>query len=191
MADIAVRLSGILLIAGAVLLGTAIVVVSFAPVVNQPLPPRVSLLLLLSAILLLLSLPAMYAKQAQAAGWLGLTGRATPNRNTLAGRPGCTSAPLSVTQPGPRRKSGGFPARYCADLRFTPDRNRNHSGRCHSTMGRYPAACGDRWLLLRILRRRVPATRSGSDRRCPLRHPSCACAGLDRHCYLDAQTRPG
>jgi len=30
--------------------------------------------LLLSSILLLLSLPAMYAKQATAAGWLGLTG---------------------------------------------------------------------------------------------------------------------
>jgi len=76
MADIAVRLSGILLIAGAALLGTAIVVVSLNPVVNQPLSPRVSLLFLLSAILLLLSLPAMYAKQAQAAGWLALTGYA-------------------------------------------------------------------------------------------------------------------
>ncbi len=76
MDDIAVRLSGILLIVGATLLGTAIVVVSFNPVVNQPLSPRVSLLLLLSATLLLLSLPAMYAKQAHAAGWLGLTGHA-------------------------------------------------------------------------------------------------------------------
>lgn len=74
MADTAVRLGGILLIAGAILLGTAIVVLSFNPVVNQPLPPRVGLLLLLSAILLLLSLPAMYAEQSRAAGWLGLAG---------------------------------------------------------------------------------------------------------------------
>lgn len=73
MADIAVRLGAIVLIVGAALLGIAIVLVSFAPVVNRPLPPRVSLLLLLSATLLLLSLPVMYAKQAQAAGWLGLT----------------------------------------------------------------------------------------------------------------------
>lgn len=74
MADIAVRLSGISLIVGAALLGAAIVMISFTPVVSQPLSPRISLLLLLSAILLLLSLPAVYARQAQAAGWLGLTG---------------------------------------------------------------------------------------------------------------------
>jgi hypothetical protein len=74
MADSAVRLSGTLLIVGAVLLGTAIVVVSFNPVIDQPISPRISLLLLLSAILLLLSLPVMYARQAQTAGWLGLTG---------------------------------------------------------------------------------------------------------------------
>jgi hypothetical protein len=76
MAATALRSSGVFLIAGAVLLGTAIVVTSFNPVVNQPLSARVSLLLLLSSVLLLLSLPAMYAKQADAAGWLGLTGHA-------------------------------------------------------------------------------------------------------------------
>ncbi len=76
MADIAIRWSGLLLIVGAALLGSAIVMASFRPVVNQLLSPRVSLLLLLSSILLLLSLPAMYAKQAGAAGWLGLAGHA-------------------------------------------------------------------------------------------------------------------
>jgi hypothetical protein len=74
MADAAVRLSGTLLIVGAILLGTAIVVISFNPVIDQPISPRISLLFLLSAILLLLSLPFMYARQAQTAGWLGLTG---------------------------------------------------------------------------------------------------------------------
>jgi hypothetical protein len=74
MADVAVRLSGVFLMAGAVLLGTGIVVVSSAPVINQPLSPRVSLLFLLSAVLLLLSLPVMYFRQAQAAGWLGFAG---------------------------------------------------------------------------------------------------------------------
>ena len=74
MADATVRLSGITLIVGAALLGTAVVMVSFSPVVNRPLSPRVSLLLLLAAILLLVSLPAMYAQQAQVAGWLGLAG---------------------------------------------------------------------------------------------------------------------
>lgn len=76
MAEIAVRLSGVLLIVGAALLGTAIVMVSLNPVVNQPLSPRISLLLLLSSVSLLLSLPAMYAKQADATGWLGLAGHA-------------------------------------------------------------------------------------------------------------------
>jgi hypothetical protein len=74
MIEIAVRLGGVILIVGAALLGIAIVMVSFAPVINQPVPPRVSLLFLLSALLLLLSLPAMYARQAHAAGWLGLIG---------------------------------------------------------------------------------------------------------------------
>ncbi len=64
MADIAVRLSGIVLIVGAALLGMAIVLVSFTPVVNQRFPPRISLLFLLAAIALLLALPAMYAAQA-------------------------------------------------------------------------------------------------------------------------------
>ncbi|MFN8482263.1 MAG: hypothetical protein U0768_04265 [Anaerolineae bacterium] len=76
MAEITFRWSGILLILGATLLGAAIVVVSFTPVVNRPLSSHISLLLLLSAALLLLSLPAVYVKQAQAGGWVGLAGHA-------------------------------------------------------------------------------------------------------------------
>lgn len=68
MADIAYRWSGILLIVGAAFLGIAIVLLSLKPVINQPLSPGASLLLLLSSIFLLLSLPAMYARQADAAG---------------------------------------------------------------------------------------------------------------------------
>ena len=76
MSEIAYRWSGMLLMVGAVLLGIVIVIISLKPVVNQIFSPGVSLLLLLSSILLLLSLPAMYARQANAAGWLGLTGYA-------------------------------------------------------------------------------------------------------------------
>lgn len=72
MAHATLRFGGIGLIVGAALLGAAIILVSFIPVVNQPFPQHVNLLFLLSAILLLLSLPATYARQAQAAGWLGL-----------------------------------------------------------------------------------------------------------------------
>ena len=74
MAEMTFRWSGILLLAGAALLGAGIVVVSLRPVMNQPLSPGASLLLLLSSILLLLALPAMYARQAGATGWLGLVG---------------------------------------------------------------------------------------------------------------------
>ena len=74
MAEITFRWSGALLIVGAVLLGTAIVTISLKPVMTQVFSPGVSLLMLLSSIALLLSLPAMYARQANAAGWLGLVG---------------------------------------------------------------------------------------------------------------------
>lgn len=76
MSELVYRWSGILLTAGAGLLGIAIVIISLTPVMDQPLSPSASLLLLLASILLLLSLPAMYARQANAAGWLGLAGHA-------------------------------------------------------------------------------------------------------------------
>lgn len=76
MADVAIRWSGLILILGAALFATAIVMISFKPVVSQPFPPTIGLFLLLSSICLLLALPAMYAKQADAAGWLGLAGQA-------------------------------------------------------------------------------------------------------------------
>ena len=76
MVEIAFRWSGILLVVGAALLGAAVAIISLKPVINQPLSPGVSLLMLLSSIFLLLSLPAMYARQADAAGWLGLMGYA-------------------------------------------------------------------------------------------------------------------
>ena len=74
MAEITFRWSGAVLIVGAVLLGAAIVTISLKPVMTQVFSPGVSLLMLLSSIALLLSLPAMYARQANAAGWLGLLG---------------------------------------------------------------------------------------------------------------------
>jgi hypothetical protein len=74
MAEIAFRWSGILLMVGAALLGVAIVIISLKPVMNQVFSPGISLLFLISSIFFLLSLPAMYARQADAAGWLGLAG---------------------------------------------------------------------------------------------------------------------
>lgn len=74
MLHTALRLSGLLLASGAALLGVAIIALSFNPVINQAFSPQISLLLLLAAILLLLSLPGMYANQARSVGWLGLAG---------------------------------------------------------------------------------------------------------------------
>lgn len=74
MVDMAIRWSGFVLILGAALFGVAVVMVSFKPVVNQALSPDVCLLLLLASICFLLALPAMYVRQANAAGWLGLAG---------------------------------------------------------------------------------------------------------------------
>ena len=76
MSEIVYRWSGMLLTAGAGLLGIAIVIISLRPVMDQPLSPGACLLLLIASILLLLSLPAMYVRQANAAGWLGLVGHA-------------------------------------------------------------------------------------------------------------------
>jgi hypothetical protein len=72
------RWSGLLMIVGAALMGAALVLVSVSPDTGASAlaSPFVSVPLLLSSILLLLALPAMYARQAEAAGWLGLTGHA-------------------------------------------------------------------------------------------------------------------
>jgi len=72
-----------LLIVGAVLLGIAIGTIASNPVGNLPFSPQTGLLLLLSAIGLLLALPAMYAGQASTAGWIGLIGHVLLQTGTL------------------------------------------------------------------------------------------------------------
>ncbi len=74
MTETAFRWSGIFLMVGASLQGVATVILAMQPVMNQSLSPGVSLLFLLAGIFLLLSLPAVYARQANRAGWLGLVG---------------------------------------------------------------------------------------------------------------------
>lgn len=76
MLNMAVRWSGVLLIVGVVLLGAAALTVSFSPAnpAKQLLSPRTNLLLFISSILVILSLPGMYARQAEASGGLGLAG---------------------------------------------------------------------------------------------------------------------
>lgn len=71
----AIHWSGAGLVCGALLLGLGIGLISLRPV-NQPFSPGVAALLLAATALLLLSLPGMYAAQADAAGLLGLVGHA-------------------------------------------------------------------------------------------------------------------
>ncbi len=54
-------------------MGAAPVLVALEPSGRFP-PPLVSSLLLVASLLFLLALPAMYAHQSEAAGWLGLVG---------------------------------------------------------------------------------------------------------------------
>lgn len=64
------------MVGGAVALAMAIGLISLRPVVGQSISPSVAALLLLSAALLLLSLPAMYAVQADNVGVIGLVAHA-------------------------------------------------------------------------------------------------------------------
>jgi len=73
MIKTALRWSGVALVAGALVLGAAMVLGSLT-LPGQFFSPLVSLLLLVGSLLLMLALPGMYARQAEAAGWLGLLG---------------------------------------------------------------------------------------------------------------------
>jgi hypothetical protein len=70
----AIRWSGLPLIGGAVLLAAAILMVAAEPATNQGFPPLTNICFLLAGLLLVVGLPGFYARQAQAAGWLGLAG---------------------------------------------------------------------------------------------------------------------
>lgn len=74
MSETAYRISAILLVAGAALLAISIVMISTKPVIGQPFPPAASLLLFLASLALLVSLPAMYARQSATSGPFGLVG---------------------------------------------------------------------------------------------------------------------
>jgi uncharacterized membrane protein len=73
MVNTAMRWSGLALVAGALGVGVALVMVSLR-LPGQPLELWWRILLLVGSILLMLALPGMYARQAEAAGWPGLLG---------------------------------------------------------------------------------------------------------------------
>lgn len=68
-----IRWSGLALIAGALLLGAAMVMISLRLPGQLP-TPLVSMILLVASLLIMLALPGMYAWQSEAAGWSGLVG---------------------------------------------------------------------------------------------------------------------
>ena len=70
--DTALQLGGLALTGGAIALGVACALIATRPVVEQALRPDVAALLIVSAGLLLLGVPAMYVVQAEATGAPGL-----------------------------------------------------------------------------------------------------------------------
>lgn len=70
----AMQWSGPALVAGALALGLAVILISSRPVIAATLNADVAALIFVAAALLVLSLPAMYAIQAHAAGVVGLVG---------------------------------------------------------------------------------------------------------------------
>ena len=72
----AIHWSGLVLVGGALLLGLTVVQIASRPVVAATISPEVASLALGSATLLILSVPAIYAVQAQATGVLGLVAHA-------------------------------------------------------------------------------------------------------------------
>jgi hypothetical protein len=72
----AIHLSGPVLVGGALLFGLTALVIASKPVIAATISPDVAALVLGSAAMLLLSLPAMYVVQADAAGGLGLVAHA-------------------------------------------------------------------------------------------------------------------
>jgi len=73
MAKVALRWSAAALVAAAVVLGASLTMQWLWPAERLPAPLG-SLLILVGSMLLMLALPAMYARQAEAAGWQGLVG---------------------------------------------------------------------------------------------------------------------
>ena len=73
MVETTIRWSGLALIAGALFMGVAIALLSLKPPGQLP-TPLVSMILLVASLLIMLALPGMYARQSEAAGWLGLVG---------------------------------------------------------------------------------------------------------------------
>jgi hypothetical protein len=72
----AIHWSGLALLIGALGFGLTIVLISRQPVIGRSMPPNIAALALGSTALVLVSLPAVYAVQAQTAGTLGLVGHA-------------------------------------------------------------------------------------------------------------------
>jgi len=68
-----IRGSGLALAAGALFMGAAIAMVSLRLPGQLP-TALVSTMLLVASLLIMLALPGMYARQSEAAGWLGLVG---------------------------------------------------------------------------------------------------------------------
>ena len=192
MSEIAFRWSGILLVAGAALLGIAIVLVSLKPVINQVFSPGVALLFLLSSIFLLLSLPAMYARQANAAGWLGLAGHALLQTGILLL---VVLAATPILYPSLKTASGENLVAFLLGIALTLGLLLTGIATIRagslSPLGRHPAARSHGRLLLRFLRRGVSAAPGRTAWQRYLWGSPRLCLGRDWYFTLDRQSGSG
>ena len=185
MAYTALRLSGLLLIGGAALLGAAIVILSFKPVINQVFSPRIGCCSCCHRFCCCcLFLACTLSKRMRRAGLVSWVTRCCKPVSSCS-----SSSPLprSFIRPlaKPRREPGNIRAWYCPHPWFAAHRNSDHPGWSLFTMvGDSPACCDSR-LFLRFLRRGVPTSPGGSDRFCFLWYFACAGSGVDRPFYLE------
>ena len=112
----AIHWSGLALVGGAVAFGLAIVLISVRPVIGATLSPDVAALGLLSAALLLLSLPAMYAVQADAAGsWGSWVTPSSPSDCSCS----CLVAAAPLLQPSINGPIGEHPVVFVLGIALT------------------------------------------------------------------------
>ena len=110
----AIHWSGPVLVGGALAFGLAVILISSRPVIAHALSPDVAALILVSAALLLLSLPAMYAVQADAAGVMGIVAHILLSTGLLLL---VMLAATPMLHPSPTRRSGSIRSSSCSESR--------------------------------------------------------------------------
>ena len=156
MADLAGRWSGIALAAGAILLGVGLLMASFSPA-SAPPSQRTSAFLLISTILVMLALPAVYARQANAAGLLGLLAHILLEVGLVFLLVYAAAPLLYRSLNEPPGDWPNCPVSWDRTRSGAPSHlDRHHPRCCFPSMVGDPVTWRDDWLLFRFLHSRIP-----------------------------------